>query len=382
MIRLIATGILLIAAPLAGLLLTGADWTAYTEFPPRTQYIQHPGFSPILFALVITVEAVALIALLMPETWCPAAAAPKSSASNTQTETADNTGRFPWWGWLGLALIGFWWPAAWMRPDALGAIAQHTFIPLWLGFILTVDALVCLRKGHSMITRSFAGFALLFPVSAVGWWFFEYLNRFVQNWHYSGVDHYSGLHYALASTPAFATVLPAIFEASELIGSFDGIQRRYRTVCPLPAWSLRTQSIAVAAGVAGMLCISIVPALLFPLLWVAPLLVLLPLLHSGGERTPMSQAAEGDWRALIALALGTLLCGFFWELWNYYSMPKWHYAIPYLGRFRLFEMPIAGYWGYLPFGLECYCLYRLVKHAFPLRVFDRLAVGHGVMRNM
>jgi len=38
-------------------------------------------------------------------------------------------------------------------------------------------------------------------------WFFEYLNRFVQNWYYVG-QAYTAWEYAGAVTPQFATVLP------------------------------------------------------------------------------------------------------------------------------------------------------------------------------
>ena len=33
-------------------------------------------------------------------------------------------------------------------------------------------------------------------------------------------------------------------------------------------------------------------------------------------------------------------------------MAKWEYAVPFVNRYRLFEMPALGYAGYLPFGLE------------------------------
>jgi len=51
--------------------------------------------------------------------------------------------------------------------------------------------------------------------------------------------------------------------------------------------------------------------------------------------------------------MAALVCGFFWEMWNYYSLAKWVYSIPYVHRFQLFEMPVLGYLGYLPFGLLC-----------------------------
>jgi hypothetical protein len=40
-------------------------------------------------------------------------------------------------------------------------------------------------------------------------------------------------------------------------------------------------------------------------------------------------------------------------MWNYCSMPRWGYSIPFVHRFQIFEMPLLGYAGYLPFGLEC-----------------------------
>jgi hypothetical protein len=66
-----------------------------------------------------------------------------------------------------------------------------------------------------------------------------------------------------------------------------------------------------------------------------------------------SQAFKGDWSLVVSSSLAALFCGMFWELWNYHSLAKWEYAIPFVQRFHLFEMPVLGYAGYLPFGLEC-----------------------------
>jgi hypothetical protein len=55
---------------------------------------------------------------------------------------------------------------------------------------------------------------------------------------------------------------------------------------------------------------------------------------------------------VITPAIAAVICGFFWELWNIGSLAKWEYAIPYVHCCKLFEMPLLGYLGYLPFGLE------------------------------
>ena len=40
-------------------------------------------------------------------------------------------------------------------------------------------------------------------------------------------------------------------------------------------------------------------------------------------------------------------------MWNFYSLARWEYAVPFVQRFKVFEMPLLGYAGYLPFGVEC-----------------------------
>jgi hypothetical protein len=49
-----------------------------------------------------------------------------------------------------------------------------------------------------------------------------------------------------------------------------------------------------------------------------------------------------------------LFNGIVWELWNYYSSPKWAYMIPYVGFLNVFEIPILSYLGYPFFGMIVY----------------------------
>jgi hypothetical protein len=63
--------------------------------------------------------------------------------------------------------------------------------------------------------------------------------------------------------------------------------------------------------------------------------------------------SAGDWSGAVGAALAAIICGGFWEMWNYFSLAKWEYSIPLVHRFKIFEMPLLGYAGYLPFGLEC-----------------------------
>ena len=91
-----------------------------------------------------------------------------------------------------------------------------------------------------------------------------------------------------------------------------------------------------------------------------------PLVHARGRRALSSDLARGDWRPWLALWVGGLVCGFFWELWNWRSYPKWIYHIPFVGFGKVFEMPILGYLGYLPFALELYLMCQLAFRKPPL----------------
>ena len=62
----------------------------------------------------------------------------------------------------------------------------------------------------------------------------------------------------------------------------------------------------------------------------------------------------------LILALAGIVCGFFWEMWNFFALPKWCYTIPFVNFAKIFEMPFLGYGGYIPFAWELYALYHFI----------------------
>ena len=264
-------------------------------------------------------------------------------------------GGWPLHGWIGLALIALFWTLNW---SLTGLRTHWGFFPLWLGYSLAVDALVFHRKGHSLLTRNPAAYAGLFLVSAPAWWLFELINVRTQNWFYLGEEAFSTLEYAFLSTVSFSTVMPAVFGTAELVGTL----RRLRTIGPGPAVRPTPALLLGMFGAGGFMLFLVLgwPEIFFPLVWTALYCLIEPLNARLGNRTLLDDLALGDWRPIIALGGGSLVCGFFWEMWNFYSYPKWVYRIPYADWLPLFEMPIAGYLGYLPFSLELFALYHLV----------------------
>jgi len=83
-----------------------------------------------------------------------------------------------------------------------------------------------------------------------------------------------------------------------------------------------------------------------------------------GEFHVFSDTVKGDWVFVVSSAMAALLCGCFWEMWNYYSLAKWEYSVPFVHRFKIFEMPILGYAGYIPFGLECAAIGNILENLF------------------
>jgi hypothetical protein len=217
-----------------------------------------------------------------------------------------------------------------------------------------VNALTYRRSGHCLLTDRPRYLLSLFLVSAAFWWFFEYLNRFVQNWYYVGIGTLTPWEYFLFATLPFSTVLPGVLSTYEWLATFPRLSAGLDHFAPIPISRPKTlAAILLVLSCIGLAAIGLRPDLLFPLLWLAPLIAITSLQALRGQPTLFSNVRHGDWRQLWLLALAALICGFFWEMWNYYSLAKWIYTVPYVNRFRIFEMPILGYAGYLPFGLEC-----------------------------
>jgi hypothetical protein len=253
------------------------------------------------------------------------------------------------------------WILAWTRFSWFAGFQPHTFTPLWLSYILIINAFCQRQIGRCMILDHTRLFLFLFPASAVFWWFFEYLNRFVQNWYYTGV-HYDAWEYFLYATLSFSTVLPAVLGTRDLMNTFSWVRPGFDSFKPFKFLHPKMSALsALAASGIGLMCIGVWPDTLFSLLWISPLIIIVSLQTLMGEKHILSEMVSGHWSPVISPALAALFCGFFWEMWNTYSLAKWKYSIPFVHRFKIFEMPILGYAGYLPFGLECAVIGEMVE---------------------
>ncbi|MFH1349949.1 MAG: hypothetical protein ABII26_03340 [Pseudomonadota bacterium] len=349
-IKLIILLLMLLGLPLLGIILAHKPISPYLEFPPRTIYVQHAPFSWTPFLCY----SLFIIVVIMPFIVRVIKGPPDGSVVRLTSAP------FPFWGWGGILLGIIAWILAWNRFSWFTALQIHTFTPLWVAYIMTINALTFRRTGRCIMLNRTPFFLLLFPSSALFWWFFEYLNRFVQNWYYGG-DQLAAMEYFWYATLPFSTVLPSVLSTREWLSGFSWPTSKFKDSLPIHLPNPRGISCLVLlfAGM-GLLGIGIWPNHLFPLLWVSPLLIIVSIQTLFDQEHILSGISRGDWSGVVTYALAALICGFFWEMWNYYSLAKWRYNIPYVNRFQIFEMPALGYAGYLPFGLECAAISHLL----------------------
>jgi hypothetical protein len=340
---LVLVTILITGLPLIGVELTGKSATLFVSFPPLTRPVGHAPFSWPIFLLYLLLAAGLLLLI---------GVAARIQKKGGDTQSCPKRRRLPPWGWYAFAMLFLFWFLAWTRLPWPVEFQRNTFFPLWLCYIVFANALCERQSGRCPMLDRPVFFLSLFLLSACFWWYFEYLNQFVHNWYYIGVG-YGPITYSIHATICFSTVLPAVYTTKVLVANAAWFRRRFHGLPALPELGRFSLSTILLLTCAGLIGVGVRPDLMFSLLWTAPLLILTSVQALTGQTTIFSPVIGGDWRPVMSAALAALICGFFWEMWNYYSLAKWMYSIPYVYRFKVFEMPIIGYMGYLPFGLEC-----------------------------
>ena len=206
-------------------------------------------------------------------------------------------------------------------------IAAFAYPILWWGLLPALDAVHFLRWGSSPMRRDWRFFlGITIPASVLFWLMYEYLNVAFPQWGYRG-ELEGRLVQTAFGFASFATVIPILVELYWLFGGPD--PKMWRA-------GARFQKGFVAVG--GLFLLAPVLTDWFwvnQAAWVGPAILLLPFAGLAG-------------RATIPAALAS---GFLWELLNYWSTTKWHYTI-HPEWPKLFEMPLAGYLGFVPFAFS------------------------------
>lgn len=241
--------------------------------------------------------------------------------------------------------------------------ANWYFPLIWLSYILVIDSVIYNLKKRSWINNHFWGFVGVFILSAFFWYGFEALNVFVRNWNYIGSGALgSGVSHSIFRFLSFSTVLPALLETYELILAlriFDGA--RLKSGYKITSGFLYGM---IGIGIGSFFAPILFPAFAFPLVWLSFFFILDPINYLNSRPSIIGHLQDKNLKVPLSLLLAGIVLGFLWEFWNYWAVIKWTYSIPYVGFFKIFEMPILGYFGYFPFAFELYAMYWFARGLF------------------
>lgn len=263
-----------------------------------------------------------------------------------------------WWGWIGLAII---LAAEFLLILRIPLVTTFFTAIVWTGYVLLIDASVVSLQGSSRLTRLPREFLALVFWSVPLWLVFEGYNLRLANWDYVGMPD-SILEQCIGGVWAFATIWPAIFETGDFIGSLGFFRGRGRRRAPLGA------SVWAALLVLGLTLVT-APVLLpvrwgrnlFGAVWLGFIPLLDCLNYRWGGQSLLAGWEAGDNRRAASLLASGAVCGILWEFWNYWAGARWVYVFPIFQHWKIFEMPLPGFFGFPPFALECFVMYEFLR---------------------
>ena len=242
----------------------------------------------------------------------------------------------------------------------------HWFTPIvWTGYILFIDALVFKFTGRSLLISDRVEFLLIIFSSITSWWLFEFYNapRFWRLdlelwWHYHNLTSNPYLR-RFGYDWAFATIFPAMFLTAQLMAAT--IFRRRGSSRPVRIARRSLYALIALGAVTAALPLVFISSWFAPMVWVSFIFLLDPINQLRGWPSIAADLERGNYRRLFSLLTAGGICGMLWEFWNYWAISRWTYTVPYLGKAKIFEMPVLGYLGFTTFAVECWVMYIFLR---------------------
>ncbi len=246
-------------------------------------------------------------------------------------------------------------------------VSSLTTALCWWGYLLFVDGWIFRLKGGSLMTTRRRELWAQIPLSVVLWILFEFYNFHMRNWHYEGISVHRATR-MIGAVAAFATVLPGVLSTAEWLMAV-GFCKRLRA----PAIKADAKA-AYTCIFVGVFCLTFplmmpqeAAKYLFALVWIGFVLLLEPINHASGTPSLFGDLAKGELQRSACLFTAGLLCGFWWESWNFLAATKWVYDAPFTPGLSIFEMPLAGFVGFGPFAWELFAMYHFARVVLGLR---------------
>lgn len=303
--------ILLLAPPLA-LRLAGSPMHGYFELPPMAPHLPPAhGFGGWWVLLLLLL----LLGAALVFTGLGRRSASDPQALNRLHEREPSTS--PRWTWLALLLPLGLVLAPWLAPG-LGTLLALA------GLGVTANLLSLRWSGHALLSEQPG---LLLQMSAAGallWWLMEYLNRYVESWLLESAPQ-SVWGYLISTTLAAMLLPPVILSLRQALTARPGLPGLLRGQRGLPLPGGEPGAVwGFAIALAGLFGGALMPSTLFPLLWLAPVLLLAIIGGSGLGAGPRN----GDWGRILIPALAGMLAGALWMLGSALGGPHTQLSLP------------------------------------------------------
>ncbi len=173
---------------------------------------------------------------------------------------------------------------------------------------------------------------------------YEIINLRLENWFYINLPQ-NFFQRWIGYLLAYGTVIPALYVTKEFLrGIFGEIKVRHILMghYAIPG---------IYIGAATCIATIAFPVYLFPLAWIFLFLILDGYNYRRGHSSFLGDWEHGLAGNLISTLSSGLICGVLWETWNFWSISKWVYTVPFFEKCKIFEMPLPGYLGFLFFAM-------------------------------
>ena len=226
----------------------------------------------------------------------------------------------------------------------------------WWSFILIMDSLNFRKQKASPLSVSVKNFLFTAFISVFVWLVFELFNLRLKNWSYHDLPP-NFLERWLGYFVAYASVIPAMQEISLFAQSF--LYKKKLALFRIRGTPLLLKLCFFSGGISIFLALTW-PRIFFPLVWMCFIFLLEPVNFWLKNETFLKDLEQKNWAKFWSWILAGFMSGFLWEFWNFWAGSHWEYSLPYLNFWRVFQMPVFGYTGFLPFAIQVFALYQLL----------------------
>jgi hypothetical protein len=247
---------------------------------------------------------------------------------------------------------------------------------VWVGYVILLEGILTFINGTSPARRRPHHFALLCLASVFVWGVFDMINfnLDMRAWIYIGIPGTPGIpgtffDRVIGYLLAFGCVVPGMLLSGQVLmdlGAFNWARKRqWQSNSRMPGWILWL-SLMVGLGMIAAVIFAPTPAVNY-VLWTSLVFLLDPINYWLGRPSMFRDWERGWFGRTLAACAGGLICGFLWEFWNYWALTKWTYHLPFLGfteQYKYFEMPLVGLLGFIPFGVECWVMWQMIRIPF------------------